>query len=226
MLVFNPIYQKAGANKYHSQPPGDYCDALLSVAFTNKGVLQVSEKKTHWRFFRQMFPFILFLIQPPTLTWRPLNFSSGLSTRGKLRRGIPTVASGRCRGRGVGAARWVGWKLLITHDTWWKTILLIDGLLTFSSYYWLQGYKQQLIFSLTRKAAMAPPVMKPARTSFQWFLCSVTLITPTSTARDSSARHKVGFVKRVPLARNMRVMYICKKIMKRSDSAWVQCPRV
>lgn len=54
---------------------------------------------------------------PPSLTWRPLNFSSGLSTRGRLRRGIPTVASGRCRGRGGGAARWVGWKLLITHVT-------------------------------------------------------------------------------------------------------------
>lgn len=64
---------------------------------------------------------------------------------------------------------------------------------------------------LTRKAAMAPPVINPARTSFQWFLCSVTLITPTSTARDSSTRHRVGFVRRVPLVRNTRVTYICKK---------------
>lgn len=57
---------------------------------------------------------------PPSLTWRPLNFSSGLSTRGRLRRGRPMAVSGRCGGGGVGTAIWVGWKLLITHDTWWS----------------------------------------------------------------------------------------------------------
>jgi len=63
-------------------------------------------------------------------------------------------------------------------------------------------------FPRTRKAAMAPPVMNPARTSFQWFLCSVTLTTPTSAARDSTTRHKVGLVRRVPLVRYTRVTYI------------------
>lgn len=56
-------------------------------------------------------------VQSPPLTWRPLNFSSGLSTRGKLRSGTPMKGSGRCGGGGVGNAVWVGWKLLITHDT-------------------------------------------------------------------------------------------------------------
>lgn len=68
-----------------------------------------------------------------------------------------------------------------------------------------------LCLLLTRKAAIAPPVINPARTSFQWFRCSVTLTTPTSTARDSNTRQTVGFVKRVPLARNIRVTYIWKK---------------
>lgn len=58
----------------------------------------------------------------PPLTWRPLNFSSGLSTRGKLSRGSPMEGSGRwgCGGGGANPASavWVGWKLLITHDTW------------------------------------------------------------------------------------------------------------
>lgn len=63
----------------------------------------------------------------PSLTWRPLNFSSGLSTRGRLRRGRPMLDSGRCccsggggggGGGGASTAIWVGWKLLITHDTW------------------------------------------------------------------------------------------------------------
>lgn len=57
---------------------------------------------------------------------------------------------------------------------------------------------------------MAPPVTNPARMSFQWFLCSVTLTTPTSTARDRSTRHKVGFIRRVPLVWNTRVTYIWK----------------
>ena len=57
---------------------------------------------------------------PPSLTWRPLNFSSGLSTRGRVRRGSPMGGSDRCGGGGFGTAIWVGWKLLITHVTWWK----------------------------------------------------------------------------------------------------------
>lgn len=144
---------------------------------------------------------------PPSLTWRPLNFSSGLSTRGRLRRGIPTVASGRCRGRGGGAARWVGWKLLITHVTLVENAFVSTGL----SDFFLANADLTALSPppLTRKAAMAPPVMNPARTSFQWFLCSVTRITPTNMARESRARHRVGLVKRVPLARNIRVMYIC-----------------
>lgn len=94
---------------------------------TPKETFQYNKQKTnkqklhmHCLLITSMTLFIFLQVIFPSLTWEPLNFSSGLSTRGRLRRGSPTVASGCCRGGEVGLAIWVGWKLLITHDTWWR----------------------------------------------------------------------------------------------------------
>lgn len=63
----------------------------------------------------------------------------------------------------------------------------------------------------TRNTAMAPPVKNPPRTSAQWFRYSVTLTTPTSTARQRRVRLIVGLVSREPLVLNTSVTYICER---------------
>ncbi len=64
---------------------------------------------------------------------------------------------------------------------------------------------------LTRKAAMAPPVRYPARTSDQWLRYSDTRTMPTRTASERQVRQRVGLVSLVPLVLHTRVIYICRK---------------
>lgn len=70
----------------------------------------------------------------------------------------------------------------------------------------LQGWQ-----ILTRKAAMAPPVRYPARTSDQWLRYSATRTMPTRTANERRVRQRVGLVSLVPLVLHTRVIYICRK---------------
>lgn len=63
---------------------------------------------------------------------------------------------------------------------------------------------------LTRKAAMAPPVRYPARTSDQWLRYSATRMMPTRTASERQVRQRVGLVSLVPLVLHTRVIYICR----------------
>ncbi len=64
---------------------------------------------------------------------------------------------------------------------------------------------------LTRKAAMAPPVRYPARTSDQWLRYSDTRTMPTRTASERQVRQRVGLVSLVPLVLHTRVIYIFRK---------------
>lgn len=64
--------------------------------------------------------------------------------------------------------------------------------------------------SLTRKVAMAVPMIKPAMTSDQWFRYSATRFRPVRNARHTSPRDSTGLARRVPFACTVHVTYICQ----------------
>ena len=78
----------------------------------------------------------------------------------------------------------------------------------------LLGGKKAFLFhsfqGLTRKVAMAPPMMKPAMMSDQWLRYSATLFRPVRNARHMSVRDSTGLASLVPLACTVHVTYICE----------------
>lgn len=61
---------------------------------------------------------------------------------------------------------------------------------------------------LTRKVAMATPMIKPAMTSDQWLRYSATLLIPVRKARHIRLKDITGLARRLPLAFTVNVMYI------------------
>lgn len=59
---------------------------------------------------------------------------------------------------------------------------------------------------LTRKVAMATPMMNPAMTSDQWFRYSATLLSPVRKARYIRPRDSTGLASLVPLTSTVHVM--------------------
>lgn len=71
--------------------------------------------------------------------------------------------------------------------------------------------------SLTRKVAMAVPMMKPAMTSDQWLRYSATRFRPVRKARHMSPRDNTGLARRVPFACTVHVTYICQEELQGLD---------
>ncbi len=71
------------------------------------------------------------------------------------------------------------------------------------------GFKRSLKDEkLTRKVAMATPMIKPAMTSDQWLRYSATLLIPVRKARHIRPKDMTGLARRVPSAFTVNVMYI------------------
>lgn len=71
-----------------------------------------------------------------------------------------------------------------------------------------RNIQQETDEKLTRKVAMATPMINPAMTSDQWFRYSATLLIPVRKARHIRPKDMTGLARRVPLAFTVNVMYI------------------